>query len=134
MVRRLRILFFLVALWPGLALAQSAALKEAQNQFTVLLLQGRFAAAEPFASEAIRLAEKEFGTDDPWTRQYLYEAIVNLAVLYRTQGRHAEAEPLFERALAIQENVFGSDHPRALRGRASQEALPGNQEEGARTR
>ena len=109
MVRRLRILCFLLALWPGLALAQSAALKEAQKQFTVLSRQGRFAAAEPFASEALGLAEKAFRTADPRTRHYLYDAIVNLAVLYRAQGRHAEAEPLFERALAIQENVF---HPR----------------------
>ena len=115
MVSRLCILCILLALWPGLALAQSTALKEAQKQFTVLSRQGRFAAAEPFANEAIRLAEKEFRTDDPWTRHYLYDAIVNLAVLYRAQGRHAEAEPLFERALAIQENVFGSDHPRAAK-------------------
>ncbi len=119
MVRRLCILCILLALWPGLALTQSATLKEAQNQFTVLLLQGRFAAAEPFASEAIRLAEKEFRTDDPWTRQYLYNAIVNLAVLYRALGRHAEAEPLFERALAIQENVFGLDHHKSATPRPS---------------
>ncbi len=119
MVRRLCILCFLLALWPGLALAQSAALKEAQKQFTVLLRQGRFAAAEPFASKAVRLAEKEFGTDNPWTSNYLYNAIVNLAVLYRALGRHAEAEPLFERALAIQEQVFGPDHPRSATPRPS---------------
>ncbi len=119
MVRRLCILCILLALWPGLALTQSATLKEAQNQFTVLLLQGRFAAAEPFASEAKRLVEKEFRVDDPWTSHYLYEAIVNLAVLYRALGRHAEAEPLFERALAIQENVFGLDHARAATPRPS---------------
>ncbi len=119
MVRRLCILCFLLALWPGLALAQSPALKEAQKQYTVHLRQGRFAAAEPFASEALGLAEKEFRADDPWTRHYLYDAIVNLAVLYRAQGRHAEAEPLFERALAIQENVFGPDHPGAATPRPS---------------
>ncbi len=95
MVRRVCILCILLALWPGLALAQSAALKEAQKQFTVLSRQGRFAAAEPFANEAIRLAEKEFRTDDPWTRNYLYDAIVNLAVLYRAQ------------------KVFGLDRPRS---------------------
>ena len=111
MVRRLCILCFLVALWPGVALAQSAALMEAQKQFTVPIQQGRFAAAEPFATKAIRLAEKEFRTNDPWTRYYLYDAIVNLAVLYRTLGRHAEAEPLYKRALAIQDEVFGPDHP-----------------------
>ena len=113
MVRRLRTLCFLLALWPGLALAQSAALNEVQKQFTVLIRQGRFAAAEPFASEALGLAEKEFRTEDPWTRHYLYGAIVDLAAPYRAQGRYAEAEPLFRRALAIQEKVFAPDHPGA---------------------
>ncbi len=41
MVRRLCILCFLVALWPGLALAQSAALMEAYNQYKALNAQGR---------------------------------------------------------------------------------------------
>ena len=86
---------------------------KAKSQGNFGLRQGRFAAAEPFASEALGLAEKEFRTADPRTRHYLYDAIVNLAVLYRAQGRHAEAEPLFERALAIQENVFAPDHPRS---------------------
>ncbi len=99
MVRRLCILCFLLALWPGLALAQSAALKEAQKQFTVHLRQGRFAAAEPFASQALGLAEKEFRADDPWTTHTLYSAIVNLAVLYRALDRHAEAEPPKKRSL-----------------------------------
>ncbi len=43
MVRRLCILCFLVALWPGLALAQSAALMEAYNQYQALDAQGRYA-------------------------------------------------------------------------------------------
>lgn len=113
MVRRLRILCLLVMLWPGLALAQSAALKEAQEQFTVLFQEGRLAAAETAATEAVRLAEQEFRTDDLSTRYDLYDAIVNLAVLYRALGRHSEAKPLFERALEIQEEVFGPDYPGA---------------------
>ncbi len=36
MVRRLFIVCFLVALWPGLALAQSAALMEALNHYKAL--------------------------------------------------------------------------------------------------
>jgi len=100
----------LLALWPGLALAESAALQEAQEQFTVLLRQGRLAEAESFATEAVRLAEEELRSDDLLTRYYLYDAIVNLAVLYRTLGRHAEAEPLFERALAIQAEML-PDNP-----------------------
>ncbi len=49
MIRRLCILCFLVALWPGLTLAQSAALVEAFNQYKALDAQGRFSGAEPFA-------------------------------------------------------------------------------------
>jgi len=113
MVRRLWLLVVLAALWPGLALAQSDALKAAQRQFTDLVQQGQLAAAEPFAREAVRLAEEECCTDDVRTRYYLYQAIVNLAVLYRAQGRHAEAAPLFERALAIQDEMFRRDQPTA---------------------
>ncbi len=57
MVRRLCILCFLVALWPGLALAQSAALMEAFNQYKTLNEQGRYAGAERFARKAVELAE-----------------------------------------------------------------------------
>ena len=49
MVRRLRILCFLVALSPGLALAQSASLTEIFNQFEALYQQGRYGEAEPLA-------------------------------------------------------------------------------------
>ncbi len=55
MVRRLCILCFLVALWPGLAMAQSAALIEADKQVEALYAQGRYAEAEPFARRALEL-------------------------------------------------------------------------------
>ncbi len=42
MVRRLCILCLLVALWPGLALAQSAALMNAYNQYISLYDQEHF--------------------------------------------------------------------------------------------
>ncbi len=42
MVRRLCILCFLVALWPGLAMAQSEALMEAYNRFRELYKQGQY--------------------------------------------------------------------------------------------
>jgi hypothetical protein len=61
MIRRLRILCFLVALWPGLAAAQSRELIEADKQVKAPYAQGRYAEAEPFAVEALRLGEKEFG-------------------------------------------------------------------------
>ncbi len=67
MVRRLCILCFLVALWPGLALAQSAALMEAFNQYKALNAQGRYAEAERFARKALELGQREFGLDHPTT-------------------------------------------------------------------
>ena len=67
MIRRLCILCFLVALWPGLALAQSAALMDAFNQSQALYKQGRCAEAEPFARKALELSQREFGPDHPTT-------------------------------------------------------------------
>ena len=61
MVRRLSILCFLVALWPGLALAQSPEFDEAAKQVKTLYAQGRYSEAEPFARRALELAEREFG-------------------------------------------------------------------------
>jgi hypothetical protein len=64
MVRRLRILClrFLATLWPGLAMAPSAALDEAYSRFTALYGQGRYKEAERFAVEALELSEREFGS------------------------------------------------------------------------
>ena len=107
MVRRLCILCFLVALWPGLALAQSAALTEAYNQYQALNAQGRYAEAEPFALKALELSREEFGPDHLQTGSFLN----NLAVLYEAQGSYAEGEPLHKRALAIKEKALGPEHP-----------------------
>ncbi len=63
MFRWLCILCFLVALWPGLALAQSAALMDAYNRYKALYEQGRYAEAEPFAQKALELGQREFGPD-----------------------------------------------------------------------
>ncbi len=107
MVRRPCILCFLLVLWPGLALAQTAALTEAYNQYKALDAQGRYAEAEPFAAEALELSSKEFGPDHPKTAILLN----NLALLYQDQGRYAEAEPLYRRSLAIDEKAFGPEYP-----------------------
>ncbi len=119
MVRRLWILCFLVALvavvgtalwlrpweWREVpALAESAALSEARNQYRGLLQQRRFTEAELFAAEALRLAENEFGPNHPRTATLLE----NLTGLYYAQGRYAEAEPLIKRILKIR----GPDDPR----------------------
>ncbi len=97
MVRRLCILCFLVALWPGLALAQSAALMEAFNQSKALYEQGRYGEAERFAKKALKLSEREFGSSHSTTGVMLNE----LALVYQAQGRYAEAELLYKRSLAI---------------------------------
>ncbi len=90
MVRRLRIQCLLVALWPGLALAQSAALMETFRQYKTLNAQGRYAEAERFARKALELSKKEFGPADLTTAAL----VNNLAALYQVQGRYTEAEPL----------------------------------------
>ncbi len=100
MIRRLCILCFLVALWPGLALAQSAALSEAVIRYKALDAQGRYAEAEPFARKALELSRKEFGPGHPTTAALLN----NLALLYQAQGRHAETESLQVRSLAFPGN------------------------------
>ncbi len=107
MIHRLCILCFLVALSPGFALAQSAALMDAYNRYKALDAQGRYAEAEPFARKALELSRKEFGPDHPHTGALLN----NLALLYQAQGRYAEAEPFQKSALAIMEKALGPEHP-----------------------
>ena len=87
---RLIVLGFLVALSPGLALAQSRDLTEAYKRYDTLYAQGRYAEAEPFARRALELAEREFGASHPTTATTLN----NLAALYQAQDRYAEAEPV----------------------------------------
>ncbi len=85
----------------------SSELDEAYNSSKTLSQQGRYAEAEPYAKEALRLGTEEFGPNDPSTATFLN----NLAELYRAQGRYAEAEPLYQRALAIWEKALGPEHP-----------------------
>ncbi len=96
-----------LVLWPAAAQGQSAELMNAYNRAGELSAQGRYQEALPFAEEALRLAEQEFGFDHPTTATQLN----NLAELYRAQGRYAEAEPLYQRSLAIVEKALGPEHP-----------------------
>ncbi len=105
MVRRLCILCFLVALWPGMALAQSG--NSVFDQFRALYEKGRYDEAEPLARKDLELSEKEFGPTHPNTGSGLNK----LASLYYAQGRYADAEPLYERALAIAAKALGPEHP-----------------------
>ena len=63
--------------------------------------------AIPFAENAVRLGEQEFGPNHPNTALLLNK----LAELYRARGRYAEAEPLYHRSLSIVEKALGPEHP-----------------------
>ncbi len=108
-----------------MAYGQSPALLEAYNRYTTLYQQGRYAEALPYATEAWRLGEEEFGPDHPTTAIFLN----NLAALYRDQGNYAEAEPLYRRSLAIKEKALGPEHPSlapTLKGLADINRAQGN--------
>ncbi|MCH9049884.1 MAG: tetratricopeptide repeat protein, partial [Proteobacteria bacterium] len=104
----LRVFLAVLWLWPAVAYGQSPALMDAYKRAKELYAQGRYQEALPFARNALRLSEQEFGRDHPKTATRLN----NLARLYRRQGKYAEAEPLFKRALAIREEALGPEHPR----------------------
>jgi len=99
-------------LWPAAVFGQSPELMDAYDRSKELSAEGRYQEAIPFAKEALRLSEREFGPDDPTTGITLN----NLAGLYDDQGRYAEAEPLYKRAMAIWEKALGPDHPDVATG------------------
>ena len=80
---------------------------DAYNKFNELYAQGRYEEALPFAEQALKLSEQEFGLDHPNTALILN----NLAELYSAQGKYAEAERLHNRSLAILEKTLGPEHP-----------------------
>ena len=97
-----------IALWPALPTrAQSPELMGTFRQYQALNQQGDYAAAVPFAKKALRLGEREFGSDHENTAMLLNY----LARLYRAQGRYGDAEPLYKRSLAIWEKTLRPDHP-----------------------
>ncbi len=87
--------------------AQSPALDEAYNRSNTLNQEGRYSEAIPFATEALRLGEEEFGPDHLNTAALLN----SLAQLNQAQGNYADAAPLFQRSLAIAEKALGPEHP-----------------------
>ena len=104
---RISAIAILVALflWPAAVFGQSPELMDAYNRANELSAEGRYREAIPFAKEALRISEHEFGPDDLTTSSTLN----NLAGLYNAQSRYAEAEPLYKRSLAITEKTLG--HP-----------------------
>jgi tetratricopeptide (TPR) repeat protein len=67
----------------------------------------RYAEAEAFYQDSLRIREQALGPDHPDVAYPLYA----LASLYQFQGKYAEAGPLYQRALRILEQVQGLDHP-----------------------
>jgi CHAT domain-containing protein/tetratricopeptide (TPR) repeat protein len=93
------------------AMAQSPALKNAARQTVRLLDLGKYAEAEVWAQKAVKLAQQEFGVDDPTYALTLH----NLALVYDGERRYREVEPLEKRALAIYEKAPGPhDHVMAV--------------------
>jgi tetratricopeptide (TPR) repeat protein len=72
-----------------------------------LWTHARYAEAEAFFQQSLRIWEQAYGPDHP---QVAYP-LNGLAILYREQGKYAEAEPLYQRALRIREHALGPDHP-----------------------
>jgi tetratricopeptide (TPR) repeat protein len=102
-------LLILVALflWPAAVFGQSPELTDAFNRRKELVAEGRYQEAFPFAEEALRLSEREFGPDHPNTGAMLGY----LGRLHHAQGRYAEAGPLYKRQLTIWQNTIGPEHP-----------------------
>ena len=86
---------------------QSRELVQAYERAKALSGQGRYLEAVPFALNAVRFGEREYGSDHPTFAIFLN----NLGLLYVNQGRYAEAEPLYKRALTILEKTLGTEHP-----------------------
>ncbi len=92
---------------PDLASGERSELMVAYNRSNTLYQQGRYAEADPYAKEALRLGTEELGRNDP----AIVALLDNLADLHRAQGRYAEAEPLYKRSLEIKEKALGPEHP-----------------------
>ena len=106
---RISAIAILVALflWPAAVFGQSPELMDAYNRANELSDEGRYQEAIPFAKEALRLSEREFGP----AHQNTGIMLSGLANLYRAQGRYDEAEPLLKRALEIREKALEPEHP-----------------------
>ena len=99
--------FVTLALWSGVAVAQTPQLLDAADQSLGFYQKGELLSALPFAEEAARLAEEEFGANHVTTATHNH----NLAAVYQQLGWLDFAEPLLVRTLAIREEKLGTDHP-----------------------
>jgi len=71
-----------------------------------------FSEAKVVVQEAVRLAEQQFGYEDP----ALAQGLTALGSVFQAMGSYAEAKPLYERSLAIREKQLGPEHPDVAAG------------------
>ena len=76
---------------------QESVWNELNSKVGTLYQQGRYVEAEDVAKEALKVAEKTFGTNHP----DVATSLNNLAALYRQIGKEDEAEILETRARKI---------------------------------
>ena len=84
-------------------------LSRSQTLMGLQLIAERFAEAEAYFLQSIRLRERSLGASDPETG----DSVNNLAWTYHEQGKDDQARPLFERALKIFEQSRGPTDPSA---------------------
>ena len=104
-VRRLVVAWLVARTWSDLRAV--AELRDTYDRAGELNGQGRYQEALPFAKKAVRLSEKEFGPDHPYSGILLSY----MALLYHKLGRPTEAEPHYKRAFAILEASLGPENP-----------------------
>jgi tetratricopeptide (TPR) repeat protein len=83
----------------------------ASNLGRTLCALYRYADAEPFLMDALKLARTLYDKNHP----FVIGAANNLAMLYVDSNRFAEAEPLLREVLDRARHVFGEEHPNTAR-------------------
>ena len=89
------------------AQTQESLWNELNAKVVALYQQGRYSEAAKVAEEALKVAEKTFGTDHP----NAVLSVFALGRIYHAQGKYTESEPLYKQSLKIWEKALGPDHP-----------------------
>ena len=89
------------------SLAEDDEPKALNQQVDQLIKQGKYREAIPIAEQAVEVAKRTRGQEDPETA----DALSNLGLLFQIMGDYAEAEPLHQEALRIRQKVLGPEHP-----------------------
>ena len=100
--KMLLVLLLIISL-PMCAPNQEALWEELNAKGKALYQQARYSEAAKVAKEALKVAEKTYGSNHP----NVATSLNNLAAFYEAQGKYEEAEPLYKRSLKIREKVLG---------------------------